>query len=130
MSAARQVLVVDDSAATRGFLTATLEGGGAYRVTQAESGFEALRLLPRRRYDLVVSDVNMPDINGIELVRFVRESADHKDTPVLLVSTDGRPVDRERGTRAGASAFLVKPFSPEELVRVVGDLLAGREPRG
>jgi two-component system chemotaxis response regulator CheY len=118
------VLVVDDSAATREFLAATLETGGPYRVTRAENGFDALRLLPRQRFDLVISDVNMPDINGLELVRFVRESADHKGTPVLLVTTDGRPVDRERGTKLGATAFLVKPFAPGELLRVVGEVLA------
>jgi two-component system chemotaxis response regulator CheY len=125
----RQVLVVDDSTATRAFLAATLEGGGAYRVTQAESGFEALRLLPRQHFDIVISDVNMPDINGLELVRFVRESANHKATPVLLVTTDGRSADRERGERLGASAYLVKPFAPDELLRVVGKLLGAEPPR-
>lgn len=123
MSDRLAVLVVDDSAATRGYLAATLESGGPYRVIQAENGFEALRLLPRHRFDLVVSDVNMPDINGLELVRFVRESPEHKQTPVLLVTTDGRPVDRERGARLGASGYLVKPFAPEELLRVVKELL-------
>jgi two-component system chemotaxis response regulator CheY len=121
------VLVVDDSAATREFLAATLEGGGPYKVTRAENGFEALRVLPRQKFDLVISDVNMPDINGLELVRFVRESAEHKKTPFLLVTTDGRPVDRERGTKLGASGYLVKPFSPEELLKVVGEVLAAVE---
>jgi two-component system chemotaxis response regulator CheY len=125
----RQVLVVDDSTATRAFLAAALEGAGAYRVTQAESGFEALRLLPRQRFDIVISDVNMPDINGLELVRFVRESANHKSTPVLLVTTDGRAADRERGERLGASAYLVKPFAPDELLRVVGKLLEAEPTR-
>jgi two-component system chemotaxis response regulator CheY len=123
MADPRQVLVVDDSAATRSFLAAALENAGGYRVTQAENGFEALRLLPRKKFDLVISDVNMPDINGLELVRFVRESADHKRTPVLLVTTDGRDADRERGERLGASAYLVKPFTPDELLRVVGQLV-------
>jgi two-component system, chemotaxis family, chemotaxis protein CheY len=118
------VLVVDDSAATRAFLAATLEGGGPYRVTQAENGFEALRLLPRRRFDLVISDVNMPDINGLELVRFVRESAAHKHTPILLVTTDGRPADIERGQRLGATAYLIKPFQPEDLLKLAGQLTA------
>ena len=99
-------------------------------MVQAENGFEALRLLPRHRFDLVVSDVNMPDINGLELVRFVRESADHKHTPVLLVTTDGRPVDRERGERLGASGYLVKPFAPEELLRVCKELLDAKKPSG
>jgi len=125
------ILVVDDSAATREFLAAALEGGGDFRVTRAETGFEALRLLPRNHFDLVISDVNMPDINGLELVRFVRESAEHKTTPVLLVTTDGRPADRERGTKLGASAYLVKPFAPAELLRVVAELLeSSRAPAG
>lgn len=123
MSDPRQVLVVDDSASTRGFLTTTLEGSGLYRVTQAQSGFEALRLLPRQRFDIVVSDVNMPDINGLELVRFVRESPNNKGTPVLLVTTDGRPADKERGKKLGASGYLVKPFAGEDLLKVVGELL-------
>jgi two-component system chemotaxis response regulator CheY len=125
MSDPRQVLVVDDSASTRGFLTTTLEGSGLYRVTQAQSGFEALRLLPRQRFDIVVSDVNMPDINGLELVRFVRESPNNKGTPVLLVTTDGRPADVERGKKMGASGYLVKPFAGEELLKTVEQLLGG-----
>ena len=128
MSDPRQVLVVDDSASTRGFLTTTLEGSGLYRVTQAQSGFEALRMLPRQRFDIVVSDVNMPDINGLELVRFVRESPNNKATPVLLVTTDGRPADKERGKKLGASGYLVKPFAGEELLKAVGELLG--EARG
>ncbi len=128
MSDPRQVLVVDDSASTRGFLTTTLEGSGLYRVTQAQSGFEALRMLPRQRFDIVVSDVNMPDINGLELVRFVRESPNNKATPVLLVTTDGRPADEERGKKLGASGYLVKPFAGDELLKVVGELLG--EARG
>ncbi len=121
------VLVVDDSAATRAFIAGALEGGGPYRVTQAESGLQALRLLPRQRFDLVVSDVNMPDLNGIELVRFVRESPEHRDTPVLLVSTDGGPA-ADRGRKLGATGYLVKPFTPEDLLRAVEGLVAGRSP--
>jgi two-component system chemotaxis response regulator CheY len=121
---ARQVLVVEDSAAMRGFVTATLEGAGAYEVTQAESGFHALRLLPRTRFHLVISDINMPDINGLELARFLRERGEHKDTPLILISTDGREADRERGMKLGADAYLVKPFSPEELISLVEKLVA------
>ena len=130
MAERRDVLVVDDSAATRSFLATTLEGSGAYRVTQATSGFDALRLLPRTHFAVVVSDVNMPDINGLELVRFVRESASNKETPVLLVTTDGRPADVERGKKMGASAYLVKPFAATELLRVVGELVHGSRGAG
>jgi two-component system chemotaxis response regulator CheY len=119
----RRVLVVEDSAAMRGFITATLESAGSFRVTQAESGFHALRLLPRERFQLVISDINMPDINGLELVRFFREREEHRETPLILISTDGRDVDRERGLKLGADAYLVKPFQPEALLDLVDKLL-------
>jgi two-component system, chemotaxis family, chemotaxis protein CheY len=124
MSDSRQrVLVVEDSATMRGFVTAALEAAGPYAVTQAESGFHALKILPRGRYDLIITDINMPDINGLELVRFIRESETHKATPLIIISTDGREADRDRGLKLGANAYLTKPFQPEQLLEVVRSLL-------
>jgi two-component system chemotaxis response regulator CheY len=124
MNASRpRVLVVEDSAAMRGLVTATLENGGAYEVTQAQSGFDALRRLPRSSFDLIITDINMPDINGLELVRFVRQSEQHRQTPMLIISTDGRETDRDRGLKLGANAYLVKPFQPVELLDTVKRLL-------
>lgn len=124
MNASRpRVLVVEDSAAMRGLVTATLENGGAYEVTQAQSGFDALRRLPRSSFDLIITDINMPDINGLELVRFVRQSEQHRQTPMLIISTDGRETDRDRGLKLGANAYLVKPFQPLELLDTVKRLL-------
>lgn len=107
----------------RGFVTAALEAGGAFSVTQAESGFHALKALPRARFDLIITDINMPDINGLELVRFIRDSEVHKTTPLIIISTDGRESDRERGLRLGANAYLIKPFLPEQLLETVRSLL-------
>ena len=126
MSDSRQrVLVVEDSATMRGFVTATLEAAGPFSVTQAESGFHALKMLPRNRYDLIITDINMPDINGLELVRFIRDSEQHKRTPLIIISTDGREADRDRGLKLGANAYLTKPFSPEELLATANKLLGG-----
>jgi two-component system chemotaxis response regulator CheY len=122
------VLVVEDSAAMRAFVTAALEDAGL-RVTTAASGFEALKVLPRSSYDLVVTDINMPDINGLELVRFVRESERHRATPLILISTDAREADRERGMRLGADAYLIKPFEPEELVSTARRVMSARAAR-
>ena len=123
MSDSRQrVLVVEDSATMRGFVTAALEAAGPYAVTQAESGFHALKILPRNRYDLIITDINMPDINGLELVRFIRDSETHKKTPLVIISTDGREADRDRGMKLGANAYLTKPFSPEQLLEIVRSL--------
>ena len=124
MSDSRQrVLVVEDSATMRGFVTAALEAAGPYAVTQAESGFHALKILPRARYDLIITDINMPDINGLELVRFIRDSEAHKRTPLIIISTDGREADRDRGLKLGANAYLTKPFEPEQLLEIVRSLL-------
>jgi two-component system chemotaxis response regulator CheY len=124
---ALRVLVVEDSATMRRFVTATLESGGRFEVTQAKNGFEALKLLPRGQYDLVVSDINMPDINGLELVRFIRDSERHKDTPLILISTDNRPIDVERGMKLGADAYLCKPFPPEELLETAKRVMDARK---
>jgi two-component system chemotaxis response regulator CheY len=126
---AARVLVVEDSATVRTFVTAALESAGTYQVTEAPSGFEALKALPREKYDAIITDINMPDINGLELVRFVRESERHAKTPLVIISSDGRDVDRERGLKLGADAYLVKPFSPEELLAVLARLLAPAAPR-
>lgn len=115
----RQVLLVDDSATMRQFISATLEAEGDYAVTAATTGFEALKLLPRSRFDLIITDINMPDINGLELLRFIRESPNHARVPVFLISTDGSERDRERGMKLGADAYLVKPFKPEALLEIV-----------
>jgi two-component system chemotaxis response regulator CheY len=124
MSDPRQrVLVVEDSATMRGFVNAALESAGPYTVTQAESGFHALKILPRSRYDLIITDINMPDINGLELVRFIRDSDVHKKTPLIIISTDGREADRDRGMKLGANAYLTKPFAPEQLLEIVRGLL-------
>ena len=84
-----RVLVVEDSPAMRAFVRAALEEGGL-EVTEAGNGFEALRLLPRERYDLVVTDINMPDIHGLELIAFMRKSDVHETTPVHHREHGGR----------------------------------------
>lgn len=119
-----QVLLVDDSRAMRNYVASILEGEGEFEVEQVSNGFDALRALPRTGYGLIVTDVNMPDINGIELASFVRKTPRHVDTPLIVISTDGSDVDRERALKAGATAFLAKPFTPEELLMAVAEARA------
>jgi len=85
---------------------------------------EALRELPRGAYDLIVTDINMPDINGLELVSFVKSNSAYRSIPLLIISTEGSERDRMRGLQLGADAYLVKPFEPEALRRAARDLLA------
>jgi two-component system chemotaxis response regulator CheY len=123
-----RILVVDDSAATRAFIRSALESeavdGREVEVDEAPSGFNALRLLPRSTYDMVITDINMPDINGLELTRLVRESEHHRNVAMLVISTQATTRDRDRGLAIGADGFLGKPFSPAALREAVTTSLA------
>jgi two-component system chemotaxis response regulator CheY len=127
-----KILVVEDSASTRSFVRSTLESANGIadaEVVEAVSGFDALRLLPRGPYDLVITDINMPDINGLELVQFMRKSELHRATPILLISTQSSDRDRQRGLRLGANGYLAKPFGPQALVAEAHRHLAAGEGR-
>lgn len=121
-----RVLVVDDSSAMRAFVRAALQDGGVVEeIVEAKTGFEALRILPRESFALAIIDINMPDVNGLELIRFMRTSESHKDTPLLIISSESSEQDRERGLGLGANGYLAKPFSEEALVEAVTRLAAG-----
>ncbi|UCG38930.1 MAG: response regulator [bacterium] len=120
---AKRILVVEDSPMTRSLIVSSLEEMGDYTVIEAANGFEALRKLPEVSPDLVITDINMPDINGLEVVRFVKQSENFMHVPVIIVTTEGRDVDRERGLRLGADRYLIKPFEPDELQKFVRELL-------
>jgi two-component system chemotaxis response regulator CheY len=124
----RRILVVEDSASTRSFIRSALEAGGRLGpcdIVEASSGFDALRLLPRGPYDLVITDINMPDINGLELVQFIRKSDRHRSTALLIISTQSSEKDRTRGMSLGADEFLAKPLSADTLLSAVDRLLSG-----
>src|SRR5579859_4327751 len=116
-----RVLVVEDSASTRAYVRAILEDEifaatvGGCEVLEATSGFDAMRLLPRGHYDLIVTDINMGDINGLELIHFIRKSEHHRTTPLVIISTQNTERDIERGIALGANAYLTKPFTVEQL---------------
>jgi len=114
-----RVLLVDDSQTTRSFAAAALEAEGDLEVSEARSGFEALKILPSGEFDLVITDINMPDINGLELIRFARNHKRYAETPLIIISTEGRDTDREKAMSLGANEYLVKPFTPEALVQAV-----------
>lgn len=114
-----KILVVDDSAATRSALTSAIERLDASTVVASPNAYEALKLLPRERFDLIITDINMPDINGLELINYIRANPLYKTTPVFVVSTEGAERDRRKGLELGANEYVVKPFDPDELLALV-----------
>ncbi|CAM3725531.1 response regulator [Corallococcus sp. ZKHCc1 1396] len=110
-----KVLIVEDSKVSREHIAATVEAVDGIEAVTTASGFEALKLLPRQRFDLIITDINMPDINGLELINFVKKNPNYRDVPLIIVTTEGREQDRSRGMALGAAGYLVKPFQTEEL---------------
>jgi len=119
-----ELLVVDDSKVMREMIAACLRPDPSLVVTQAASGLEAIERLSLKPYDLVVLDLNMPDIGGLEVVEFVRGQDKLKTLPILIVTTRSEDGSRERVLAAGASRYLTKPFTPEAILADVHALLA------
>lgn len=110
-----KVLIVEDSKASRDFIAAAVEAVSGVRAISTHSGFEALKLLPRHKFDLIITDINMPDINGLELINFVKKNPNYRHVPLFIITTEGRDQDRDRGLALGAAEYLVKPFEPSSL---------------
>ena len=124
-----KILLVEDSASMRSYLANIIESGTEdddVEIVEAANGFEALKTLPHHKFDAILTDINMPDINGLELIKFVRQSAHHRQIAVLIISTQSAERDKKRGLALGADAFLAKPFTPEELRSAVAQSLSGR----
>ncbi len=114
-----KVLVVEDNNAMRSLIAASLEQHLDVDVFEAENGFAALKMIPENEFTLIITDINMPDINGLELITFLRQHPAYKDVPILIISTEAGDEDRRRGLAIGADGYLVKPFSDGELVSLV-----------
>ena len=117
------VLVVDDSRVMREMIVACLRGDPELVFTHAQSGLEAIERLSLKPFSLVILDLNMPDIGGVEVVEFIRGQDALRDVPILIVTTRGDDVSRSRVMEAGASRFMSKPFSPDQLQGAVAELL-------
>jgi two-component system chemotaxis response regulator CheY len=116
------ILAVDDSASMRQMVRFTLESAG-FKVVQAADGVEALDFAKANEVDLVLTDVNMPRMDGITLVRELRALASYKFTPVLVLTTESGSDTKQRGKQAGATGWIVKPFSPEQLISTIARVL-------
>jgi len=122
-----KILVVEDSASMRSYLASIIESGTNDRdleIVEAATGFEALKTLPHHKFDAILTDINMPDINGLELVSFLKNHPIYKTVPIMVISTESTAADRERAEALGAEEYLVKPFEASDLIRKLRRLLS------
>lgn len=120
---AKKVLVVEDSSAMRSLIATIVEEIRGIEVVEAGNGFDALRILPQQRIDLIITDINMPDINGLEITHFVKNNPNYHKIPVIIVTTERGEEDRKKGLSLGASEYITKPFNPEDLRQIVVRLI-------
>ena len=119
---AKNILVVDDSDAIRQSVAFILDQAG-YTVQQAEDGLDALKKLEGSTYDMVITDVNMPNLDGIGLTAKIRENPTHKFTPIVVLTTESQSSKMDEGKKAGATGWIVKPFNADKLLGVVKKLI-------
>jgi two-component system chemotaxis response regulator CheY len=118
----KKVLTVDDSATMRQLVKLTLTRSG-YAVSEAEDGALGLKKASGEQFDLILSDINMPVMNGIEMLRGLRQLGQYKFTPIVLVTTESGLDRKQEGKSAGATGWIVKPFEPEQLLAVIAKVL-------
>lgn len=116
------ILAVDDSASMRQMVAFTLKGAG-YDVIEACDGQEALNIAKSKKVNLVLTDVNMPKMDGIALIRALRGLPDYKFTPMLMLTTESAADKKQEGKAAGATGWLVKPFNPDQLLATIKKVL-------
>ena len=119
---AKTILIVDDSASFRQVVALTLKGAG-YEVLEAGDGKEGVTRLDGRKIHLIISDVNMPNMDGIAFLKQVKAHASYKFTPVVMLTTEGQDAKKNEGKAAGAKAWIMKPFMPPQVLDVVSKLV-------
>ena len=118
----RRIMIVDDSVSMRQMVGFTLRQGG-YEVIEAQHGQDALSKLQSATVDLIITDLNMPVMDGITLIQNVRKQPSMKSKPILMLTTEGLASKKEQGKAAGATGWLVKPFDPEKLLQTIAKVL-------
>jgi len=117
-----KILAVDDSASMRQMVTFTLKSAG-FDVTDASDGDEALNIAKSQAFDVVITDVNMPNMDGISLCKELRSLPSFKFTPILMLTTESSAEKKQAGRSAGATGWIVKPFNPDQLLATVNKVV-------
>jgi len=123
MSTEYTCLVVEDSPMMRQLLVFALSRVKNLKVTEADDGVDGLRKLAGNKFDLILTDINMPIMDGLKLVKRVRSDPVHKDTPIVIITTEGSQEDRQRALQLGANAYITKPIQAPQVIATVKELL-------
>lgn len=121
---AKNIMIVDDSKSIRQTLSFTLSEAG-YEVCEAVDGADALKVIEGKSIDMVFTDLNMPNMNGLDLIRSLRGNADYRYMPIVMLTTESDGGIKQEGKEAGATAWIVKPFKPAQLLAVAKKILGG-----
>ena len=116
-------LIVEDSPMMRQLLVFALSRVKNLKVTEADDGVDGLRKLAGGRFDIILTDINMPIMDGLKLVKRVRTDPTHKDTPIIIITTEGAEEDRQRALALGANAYITKPIQAPQVIAKVKELL-------
>ena len=116
-------LVVEDSPMMRQLIVLALSRVKSLRVTEADDGVDGLRKLATGKFDIVLTDINMPIMDGLKLVKRIRTDATHKDVPIIVITTEGSKEDRQRALQLGANAYITKPIQAPQVIAKVKELL-------
>jgi two-component system chemotaxis response regulator CheY len=123
MSIEYTCLVVEDSPMMRQLLVFALSRVKNLKVTEADDGVDGLRKLAGNKFDLILTDINMPIMDGLKLVKRVRSDPMHKETPIIIITTEGSVEDRQRALQLGANAYITKPIQAPQVIAKVKELL-------
>ncbi len=118
-----QALVVEDSPTMRQLIVFALRRLQTVKVTEADDGMDALKKLKAGKFDILITDINMPMMDGLKLVAIVRGDPTHKDIPIIIITTEGAAEDRQRALALGANAYITKPIQAPQVINAVKELL-------
>jgi two-component system chemotaxis response regulator CheY len=119
-------LVVEDSPTMRQLITFALKRIPGSKVVEANDGIDALKKLSTQKFDIILTDINMPIMDGLKLVSMVRNDPVHKAIPIIIITTEGADEDRKRGLALGANAYIAKPIQTADLLNVVNEIISGK----
>jgi len=119
-------LVVEDSPTMQQLITFALKRISGSKIVEANDGIDALKKLSSQKFDIILTDINMPIMDGLKLVSMVRNDPVHKAIPIIIITTEGADEDRKRGLALGANAYIAKPIQTADLLSVVNEIISGK----